>query len=44
MFTGLNLTDMETFYKVFRKDIVDLIDIQVTDLVASLKSLAGQPS
>lgn len=28
MFTGLNLTDMETCYKAFRKDIVDLIDIQ----------------
>tara|TARA_Y100000766_G_scaffold255026_1_gene240823 strand:- start:20 stop:520 length:501 start_codon:yes stop_codon:yes gene_type:complete len=28
MFTNLNLTDMETGYKVFRKDILDQIAIQ----------------
>lgn len=28
MFTNLNLTDMETCYKVFRKDIIDKITIQ----------------
>ena len=28
MFTDLNLTDMETCYKVFRKDVIQAIDIQ----------------
>ncbi len=28
MFTNLNLTDMETCYKVFKKDIIDKIDIE----------------
>jgi len=28
MITNLNLTDMETCYKVFRKDIVDKLDLQ----------------
>jgi hypothetical protein len=28
MFTNLNLTDMETGYKVFRKDILDQITIK----------------
>jgi hypothetical protein len=28
MFTNLNLTDMETGYKVFRKDILDKINLK----------------
>ena len=28
MFTNLNLTDMETGYKVFRKDILDKIKLK----------------
>jgi glycosyltransferase involved in cell wall biosynthesis len=30
MFTGLNLTDMETCYKLFRREIIQSIDIQET--------------
>ena len=46
VFTGLNLTDMETCYKVFRKDVVDKIDLksrrfdvepEITAKVAKLK-------
>ena len=28
MFTNLNLTDMETCYKVFKKEIIEQIDIK----------------
>ena len=46
VFTGLNLTDMETCYKVFRKEIVDRIELksrrfdvepEITAKVAKLK-------
>jgi hypothetical protein len=28
MLTNINLTDMETCYKVFRKDVIDVIDLK----------------
>ena len=37
MFTNLNLTDMETCYKVFRKEILNQIEIEENLLESSLK-------
>ena len=47
MFTNLNLTDMETGYKVFRKDILDKIVLQEDrfgiepEITAKIAQLAG---
>ncbi len=49
LFTGLRLTDMETCYKVFRKDIVEKIDIQENrfgfepEITAKISKLKPRP-
>ena len=38
MFTNLNLTDIETGYKAFRREVIQSIDIEKTGSASSRKS------